>query len=426
MHGQTVDRNDWRLVGLMHVAETREQAYRDVEHGIEQWFQLLPAGRRVPADGRRRRRRQGDDRLHQRGRASARSAPVEDARRQVQKLWDQSGGFGAMLLLAHEWANPEATKRSYELIAQHVAPQFQGGAHHARPGHAHGQGAGHRQARRLLRGAAEGGRDDDRALRRRGRGQGLTGASRARRRPAGRRRPSPASRRSPCRAARRPPAGRARGAGARRRRPPGTPPPSGRTRCGSARGRPAAEGKRKAQVSVVTDRSAQAGPRQLPDPLLRAPGDRGADPLRRRDVAPDRAEHVADHAVRRPAGEARSGRRCCTPGPARGPRRPGPGANIAPIVESTTSNSASRTGSAWASATWVRSGDAVGARRAARPRPAAPARSRWPARRRSGGPQRSEALPLPAATSRTRSPACTSTARTSDSPIQLSRLPTRP
>ena len=33
-------------------------------------------------------------------------------------------------MLAHEWANPEATKRSYELIAQHVMPIFQG---HAQP-----------------------------------------------------------------------------------------------------------------------------------------------------------------------------------------------------------------------------------------------------------------------------------------------------
>ena len=40
---------------------------------------------------------------------------------------DQSGGFGAMLLLAHAWANPEATRRSYELISQHVMPHFQGG-----------------------------------------------------------------------------------------------------------------------------------------------------------------------------------------------------------------------------------------------------------------------------------------------------------
>ena len=47
----------------------------------------------------------------------------------MERLVDQSnGGFGAMLLLAHEWANPAATRRSFELIAQHVLPRFQGQA----------------------------------------------------------------------------------------------------------------------------------------------------------------------------------------------------------------------------------------------------------------------------------------------------------
>ena len=32
------------------------------------------------------------------------------------------------MCLAHEWANPEATKRSFELIAQRVFPEFQGHA----------------------------------------------------------------------------------------------------------------------------------------------------------------------------------------------------------------------------------------------------------------------------------------------------------
>src|SRR5205809_1027202 len=39
--GTEVDRAKWRLVGLMHIAETREQAYRDVEYGIEQWFRYF-------------------------------------------------------------------------------------------------------------------------------------------------------------------------------------------------------------------------------------------------------------------------------------------------------------------------------------------------------------------------------------------------
>jgi len=53
---------------------------------------------------------------------------VEDAERQVQKLVDQSGGFGCMLVMGCEWANPQATWRSWELLAEHVLPKFQGQA----------------------------------------------------------------------------------------------------------------------------------------------------------------------------------------------------------------------------------------------------------------------------------------------------------
>ena len=38
------------------------------------------------------------------------------------------GGFGTFLIQAHEWANPAATRRSYELIAQHLMGRFQGSA----------------------------------------------------------------------------------------------------------------------------------------------------------------------------------------------------------------------------------------------------------------------------------------------------------
>jgi limonene 1,2-monooxygenase len=124
--GQTASRRDWRLVGLMHVAETREQAYADVQFGIEAWFryfQKTAAFPQMAVEG-------GDakemiDFINEAGIGAI--GTVEDARAQVQRLWDQSGGFGCMLLLGHEWANPQATKRSWELIAQHVMPHFQGG-----------------------------------------------------------------------------------------------------------------------------------------------------------------------------------------------------------------------------------------------------------------------------------------------------------
>jgi limonene 1,2-monooxygenase len=49
---------------------------------------------------------------------------------QIDRLITQSdGGFGAYLMLGHNWADPRATLRSYELVARHVAPHFQGHAH---------------------------------------------------------------------------------------------------------------------------------------------------------------------------------------------------------------------------------------------------------------------------------------------------------
>ena len=44
---------------------------------------------------------------------------------QIDRLTKQSGGFGCYMQLAHEWANPGAT-RSYELIARHVVPRVPG------------------------------------------------------------------------------------------------------------------------------------------------------------------------------------------------------------------------------------------------------------------------------------------------------------
>jgi limonene 1,2-monooxygenase len=126
--GKTVDRSKWRLVGLMHIAETREQACKDVEYGIEQWFhyfQSVAAFPQMPVEGDNVR--DMIDFINESGVGSI--GTVEDANTQIERLMKQSnGGFGCYMLLAHEWANPVATYRSYELIAKHVFPRFQGQA----------------------------------------------------------------------------------------------------------------------------------------------------------------------------------------------------------------------------------------------------------------------------------------------------------
>jgi limonene 1,2-monooxygenase len=127
--GTTADRSTWRLVGLMHIAETREQAYADVEYGIVPWFDYFQHTAAFPQMdvGSSRATREAIDFVNESGLGSIGTA--EDAVAQIERLQKQSGGFGCYMTLAHEWANPQATKRSYELIAQQVFPRFQGQAH---------------------------------------------------------------------------------------------------------------------------------------------------------------------------------------------------------------------------------------------------------------------------------------------------------
>ena len=126
--GTVADRSKWRLVGVMHIAETREQAYRDVEHGILAWFDYFQHTAAFPQMdvGSSGAVREAIDFVNESGLGSIGTA--DDAIEQIDRLTKQSGGFGCYMTLAHEWANPEATKRSYELIAQNVFPRFQGHA----------------------------------------------------------------------------------------------------------------------------------------------------------------------------------------------------------------------------------------------------------------------------------------------------------
>lgn len=125
--GAQVDRRNWSLVGLFHLAETEKQAREEVKFGIEPWFryfQKVAAFPQMTMPGE-----QLDemiDVINDNG-AGVIGTP-ERAREQVQRLWDQSGGFGCMLQMGHEWANPAATRRSAELFAAEVMPHFQGQA----------------------------------------------------------------------------------------------------------------------------------------------------------------------------------------------------------------------------------------------------------------------------------------------------------
>ncbi len=118
-NGKTVDRKNWRLVAPMHIAPTREQAREEVKFGIDAWADYLREVAALPiAPG------SGDviDAL-----LSSDMAVIgtpEDAVTQIRRLQKQSGGFGTLVLFAHNWADWANTKRSYEMFARFVMPQI--------------------------------------------------------------------------------------------------------------------------------------------------------------------------------------------------------------------------------------------------------------------------------------------------------------
>jgi limonene 1,2-monooxygenase len=120
--GKQPDRKRWRIVTFAHVAETREKARADMAFGLKHFakyftdvatFPIIPPGIEDPVEY-----------LTSTGMACI--GTPDDCVRHFERLWQGSdGGFGAVLLLAHNWADWDATKRSYELMARFVHPHFQ-------------------------------------------------------------------------------------------------------------------------------------------------------------------------------------------------------------------------------------------------------------------------------------------------------------
>jgi len=121
-NGHVPDRRKWRLVTLFHIAETREKARQNVQHGIQDFcdyftnistFPVVPAG-------------VGDPYEYLVSSQAACIGTPDDAIAYIEQLLEGSGGFGAILDLAHNWADWAETKRHYELMARYVHPHFQG------------------------------------------------------------------------------------------------------------------------------------------------------------------------------------------------------------------------------------------------------------------------------------------------------------
>ncbi|HEU0154998.1 MAG TPA: LLM class flavin-dependent oxidoreductase [Stellaceae bacterium] len=118
-HGRQMDPQRLRLVGPMHIAETRAQAYENAKFGFEKYLGYLNNNQPrfiVPT---------GKDPLEWfvENRYGVCGTP-DDAIALIERLYEKQGTFGAFLHQAHNWADFAATKRSYELYARYVMPHF--------------------------------------------------------------------------------------------------------------------------------------------------------------------------------------------------------------------------------------------------------------------------------------------------------------
>lgn len=119
-HGNQMNRADWRLVGPVHVAETREKARQNVRFGLERWIDYMSKVASLPL---------GTppgvnpvDYMIDTGFAVI--GTPDDYVAQIERLTAQSGGFGCFLHLDNHWADWAETKRSYELIARFAIPKI--------------------------------------------------------------------------------------------------------------------------------------------------------------------------------------------------------------------------------------------------------------------------------------------------------------
>jgi limonene 1,2-monooxygenase len=123
LHGKTVSRRNWRIVVPMHVAETREKALENVRFGLRDWLyyftEVIALPFPIPGANL-------DERVeHYLQSGHAVIGDPDDAIARIEGLQQQSGGFGGLMQLAHNWADFPETVRSFELITRYVMPRFQ-------------------------------------------------------------------------------------------------------------------------------------------------------------------------------------------------------------------------------------------------------------------------------------------------------------
>jgi limonene 1,2-monooxygenase len=126
-HGTTVDRRNWRVLLSWHIAETREQARAEARDGLLRHHNEYNVGT-LQRPGLRpfKTPDEAADVLAFSDGATATIGTPDDLVARIKSVLEISGGFGTVIGFAHDWANPENTRRSWDMVARYVIPEING------------------------------------------------------------------------------------------------------------------------------------------------------------------------------------------------------------------------------------------------------------------------------------------------------------
>jgi limonene 1,2-monooxygenase len=126
-HGQTVNRKNWRVLLSWHIAETREKAREQARDGLFRHHNEYITGtlQRPGAKPFKTPDQAVDLTAYSDGAVATIGTP-DDLVARIKQVLEMSGGFGTVVGFVHDWANPENTVRSWDMVARYVVPEVNG------------------------------------------------------------------------------------------------------------------------------------------------------------------------------------------------------------------------------------------------------------------------------------------------------------
>jgi limonene 1,2-monooxygenase len=126
-HGTTVDRANWRVLLSWHIAETREKARAEARDGLMRHHnEYITATLQRPGAKPFKSPDEAVDRTAFSDGAAATIGTPDDLVQRIKDVLAISGGFGTVVGFVHDWASPENTRRSWDMVARYVVPEING------------------------------------------------------------------------------------------------------------------------------------------------------------------------------------------------------------------------------------------------------------------------------------------------------------